>query len=213
MAKYTHTKEDIMNVVEAIIYTYASYGFTDYAVAVRETEKDIHNGDIELETDYPDVFKDESGNAIEELVYTVADPIALTACHALEDNCTKLINEASTKAHKASESSGKKNPDNPNNPHPQVGLPSLFPEKPNNPGEEEEELTPMDKLEEEIYDKQYNYIKNKFGKDAANSANYGWGASASDEYISIATKVYQHGVLTSEGTLSSGEITHNFEKF
>ena len=56
----------------------------------------------------------------------------------------------------------------------------------------------------EAYDAQMEYIKEEFGEDAANKANYGW---AVDGYT-IATKVYGHGVLVTDLALNM-----NFEEF
>lgn len=71
----------------------------------------------------------------------------------------------------------------------------------------------MRKLENQIYIEQQAYIKKAFGKKACDHANYGWGVSGDKDYLSVATKVYGHGVLTSEGSLPSGDIDHSFEEF
>jgi len=71
----------------------------------------------------------------------------------------------------------------------------------------------LTKLEVEIYDEQYEYIKKHFGKDAADSANYGWGVDELGNGFRVATKVYGRGTLTSRGFLGDPEITMDFEPF
>ncbi len=66
--------------------------------------------------------------------------------------------------------------------------------------------TLTDELEDKIYDAQEAYILEKFGKQAAVDANYGWGA----DYDSISTKVYGHGVLTSYIEDSIDSVVHDF---
>jgi len=56
----------------------------------------------------------------------------------------------------------------------------------------------------------------EYGKEAADNANYGWGVDSEEESISIRTKVYGKGILTSEGYLTGKkgwEIEHDFEEF
>ena len=68
----------------------------------------------------------------------------------------------------------------------------------------------MPNLEDKIYNEQEKYIEEKFGKQEANIANYGWGVDGGETYITVETKVYGHGVLVSQGDLKTGEITHSF---
>lgn len=69
-----------------------------------------------------------------------------------------------------------------------------------------------DRAETRIYNQQYDLIKRRFGKQAAQNANYGWGVDSSDDCVSIATKVYSHGVLTSTKLRGRGVRTeHQYE--
>ena len=68
-------------------------------------------------------------------------------------------------------------------------------------------------LEDKAYKEQFDLIYEQFGESAANMANYGWGVSGDDEHLSIATKVYGHGVLVTTVDLESGEINHEMEDF
>lgn len=70
----------------------------------------------------------------------------------------------------------------------------------------------MEKVEDEIYDQQYQWIKDNKGKEAAEKANYGWGVDETGKELVVETKVYGHGVLTSRGS-SKEDISHNFEPF
>ena len=65
-------------------------------------------------------------------------------------------------------------------------------------------------VEDEIYAQQYQWVKDKFGKEAADSANYGWGVDETGEALAIETKVYGHGILTSRGS-SIENISHDFQ--
>ena len=49
------------------------------------------------------------------------------------------------------------------------------------------------KEESDIYISQEVVIKNRYGKEAADKANYGWGV----DDCTVQTKVYGHGVLIS----------------
>lgn len=121
MAKYAHIKEDIKEVVANIVYLYAGYGFTDYNQALREIEKSISNGDFDLEEDYGDLG-DEASNAVEELVYNVAEPIAKKVCDKIEKAYQDTVDQVDAESSYLKTESTK----NPNNPPLQVGLPSLF---------------------------------------------------------------------------------------
>lgn len=58
---------------------------------------------------------------------------------------------------------------------------------------------------------QYQWIRRRIGKDAADRANYGWGVSGSDEDdLSVATKVYGYGVLVSHFE-ADGKVYHDFD--
>lgn len=63
-------------------------------------------------------------------------------------------------------------------------------------------------IECQIYAEQENYIREHFGDEAAQIANYGWGVDTVGERIDISTKVYGHGVLETEAT-SLEDITHH----
>jgi hypothetical protein len=70
-------------------------------------------------------------------------------------------------------------------------------------------LTNRSPFEDKIYEEQFAKIKETFGEDAANSANYGWGVDEHEDTIAINTKIYGHGVLTSIGNYNTGEIEHD----
>jgi len=70
----------------------------------------------------------------------------------------------------------------------------------------------MQKVEDEIYNQQYQWIKDNRGKEAAEKANYGWGVDETGPELIVETKVYGHGVLVSRGS-SKENISHNFEEF
>ena len=65
-------------------------------------------------------------------------------------------------------------------------------------------------FEEMIYNQQFELIKREFGDEASANANYGWGVDETEDTISISTKVYGHGVVTSVGNYNTGEITHDY---
>jgi len=67
-------------------------------------------------------------------------------------------------------------------------------------------------VEDEIYNRQYQWIKDNKGKEAAEKANYGWGVDTTGEKLVVETKVYGHGVLISRGS-SKEDISHDFEPF
>ena len=67
-------------------------------------------------------------------------------------------------------------------------------------------------LEARVYNEQYDWIRKKFGKRAAEVANYGWGVTGDEDYVSVATKVYGHGVLESNVRLGADEIDHSFSE-
>lgn len=52
----------------------------------------------------------------------------------------------------------------------------------------------VDQVEDEIYEHQRDLVAEKYGLIAAESANYGWGVDDTDDYISVATKVYVPGM-------------------
>lgn len=70
----------------------------------------------------------------------------------------------------------------------------------------------MQAVEDEIYDQQYQWIKDNKGKKAAEAANYGWGVDETGEELCVETKVYGHGVITSRGS-SKENIRHDFHSF
>lgn len=66
-------------------------------------------------------------------------------------------------------------------------------------------------IEERIYESQEKYISEKFPKA---QTNMGWGVDETDNFISVSTKIYGHGILTSTSTKKGGrwsEIKHTFE--
>jgi hypothetical protein len=58
-------------------------------------------------------------------------------------------------------------------------------------------------LESAIYEHQEKEIIKRFGKEAANKANYGWGVGGDDDSLSVATKVYGHGTLQTNARLGN----------
>ena len=70
----------------------------------------------------------------------------------------------------------------------------------------------MNAIEDKIYAAQERWIRKRFGDDAADNANYGWGVDVVDEhhYVLVATKIYGHGVLHSEAAGLSDRVSHDF---
>jgi len=68
--------------------------------------------------------------------------------------------------------------------------------------------------ETRIYRAQERWIRKNFGDKAAKSANYGWGVDAveSSGYVSVATKVYGQGILTSEAS-PGFRVEHEWRAF
>ena len=46
------------------------------------------------------------------------------------------------------------------------------------------------RAETRIYKEQFDQIATRYDRDAAIAANYGWGVSGGDCFLSVATKVY-----------------------
>lgn len=67
----------------------------------------------------------------------------------------------------------------------------------------------IDLIEQRLLNQQYRLIKERFGQKVAEKANYGWGTTGDEDYVSIATKVYGHGILESYGDVR-GKTTHTF---
>ncbi len=77
--------------------------------------------------------------------------------------------------------------------------------------EEREEVDEeMDAIETRIYEQQFDLIYKEHGERAANIANYGWGVGGAEDVLSVSTKVYGHGVLTSTGRRGKEEIEHEW---
>lgn len=75
---------------------------------------------------------------------------------------------------------------------------------------------PKMSTEDKIYDEQHKMITDKYGKDVADKANYGWGVSEDDGRLSVATKVYHPKgakVLTSNSEHPDLPFDHNWEKY
>lgn len=68
---------------------------------------------------------------------------------------------------------------------------------------------PTSKVEDMVYDAQIKWINERFGPGVA--TNLGWGVGGGDDYVSVASKVYGHGILVTEGN-TRGEIKHEFSK-
>lgn len=74
-------------------------------------------------------------------------------------------------------------------------------------------MTRAEQVEEQIYAEQQAYIEREFGKRAANVANYGWGVTDEDDIVIVSTKVYGHGVLTSQAEAPLWQIKHSMEEW
>lgn len=68
-------------------------------------------------------------------------------------------------------------------------------------------------LEMKVYNAQYRLIKRECGEDAAKKANYGWGVDGDDEHISVATKVYGHGIIQSAAEYADRKVHHEWKDF
>lgn len=69
----------------------------------------------------------------------------------------------------------------------------------------------MEEFENELFEAQYKEVRKRFGVEAAKQANYGWGVSGDEKRVSVASKVYGHGVLTTEAEYCDpATICHSF---
>lgn len=59
-------------------------------------------------------------------------------------------------------------------------------------------------LEDAIYLHQWEQIKAQHGLEAAEAANYGWGVAPNGDGVSVATKVYGHGVIQTDAEFKDG---------
>lgn len=69
--------------------------------------------------------------------------------------------------------------------------------------------------EEKIYAEQPGVIEKECGKEASRKANYGWGVSAGDDYVDVATKVYgkRARILSSRLEYPSLEPDHDWRDY
>lgn len=69
-------------------------------------------------------------------------------------------------------------------------------------------------LQNAVFAEQERLIEEKYGKQAAEKANYGYGQGGDDFSVSIATKVYGHGVITTDASIgdSKKDFYHNWSK-
>jgi hypothetical protein len=69
-----------------------------------------------------------------------------------------------------------------------------------------------EQLTDTLFDEQYERIKDAYGEEAAENANYGWGTDyRDDEHFAACTKIYlrpRNMALTSEANYSTNEIKH-----
>jgi hypothetical protein len=81
--------------------------------------------------------------------------------------------------------------------------------------EETEMTTWSECAQTAIIDEQIRLIEGKHGKEAADMANYGWGTSADNDAVSIATKVYlpDGAVVLVSDAVKGTAITHRWEKY
>ncbi len=74
-----------------------------------------------------------------------------------------------------------------------------------------------DPITKAVLDGQYDWIREHYGDEAADCANYGWGSDGTDEplVLGVATKVYGHGILetTAQRAGSGFEVRHHFIPF
>ena len=80
----------------------------------------------------------------------------------------------------------------------------------------EPDLTdPHNAAEAAIYEAQEKVIKKKYGEEAAEMANYGWGVDEQEDSVGVATKVYVDPVmiLSSDKKLKGKRITHTWTKY
>ena len=72
-------------------------------------------------------------------------------------------------------------------------------------------------LEDRIFNHQEILIFKKYGRDASDKANYGWGINEFEDRLEVETKIYGVGmeggrdVLTTKGYLSGGELEDRWE--
>jgi hypothetical protein len=66
---------------------------------------------------------------------------------------------------------------------------------------------------ERAFEAQEAYIRQRFGGEAADRANYGWAVIEGDTTIDISSKVYGHGVLHTQVVRSNAAIKLKFESF
>lgn len=80
-------------------------------------------------------------------------------------------------------------------------------------------MTKNDELFDRVQQAQIDYITAEFGTEAAECANYGMGTDENlDEgqevyMISMTTRVYGHGTLTSVASTAVDGVDHDFEEF
>lgn len=70
----------------------------------------------------------------------------------------------------------------------------------------------IEKLEERAYAEQEDMIREMYGVEAADKANYGWGVDDDGDEISICTKVYGIGVLNTVIDPCTHEISHDMDE-
>ena len=71
-------------------------------------------------------------------------------------------------------------------------------------------------MEDRTVDEQITKIRNRFGDEVANKANYGWGVGGDKRGVSVATKVYHpkgNRVLTSDAQPGDTNASHRWDKY
>ena len=92
-----------------------------------------------------------------------------------------------------------------------VGVEEVYPDDEDLSQIEDEEHS--DLTDEDISDEQYDYINDKFGEEAAKTANYGWIVNDGPHYNSpmlYTTKIYDIGTLTS--SIKKGKVVHQLSE-
>ena len=72
-------------------------------------------------------------------------------------------------------------------------------------------LRPKKQLVDTLFDEQYERIKDAYGEEVAENANYGWATDDRDDEYFACTKIYlrpRNMALTSEANYSTNEIKH-----
>ena len=72
----------------------------------------------------------------------------------------------------------------------------------------------IEQLEQQVIHAQEAYIKERFGQEAADCANYGWGVDCDALGVSVCTKIYSFGTLQTNAVRGDApeDFEHEFEE-